>query len=143
MKQLLKCICFLLIISMVIPYPVSAQSSNTRASNYFACSSVYLYKTSDTTFQAWFDVTALGYMDELGACEIQIQRSKSGSTWLTFATVTKESNTNLVKSNALSYASCVSYTGTVGYYYRAIITLYAKNSSGSAEMVEYTAILQL
>lgn len=141
MKRFYRCICILLAASMLFVIPAFA--AEERASNYFMSSSVYLDKTSSSTFEAWFDVDALDIMDELGASEIKIQRSSDGTNWTTMKTYTKASYSNLVCDDTISHAAYVSYTGTAGYYYRAKITLYAKKGTGTGEWVRYTSSLQL
>ena len=49
----------------------------------------------------------------------------------------------MVKSNTFAYANCVPFTATAGYSYRAIVYLYAKNSSGTGNMREVTEVLDL
>lgn len=141
MKRFYRCVCGLLAMAMLMVIPAFA--AEERASNYFWSSSVYLHKTSATTFEAWFDVDAVSKMDELGASEIKIQRSSDGVNWTTMKTYTKESYSNLICENTGSHAACVSYTGTAGYYYRAKITLYAKKGTGSAEWYRDTSSMQL
>lgn len=141
MNRFLRCICILLVMSMLLVIPAFA--AETRASNFFLSSSVYLYKTSSTKFEAWFDVDAVRMMDELGASEIKIQRSSDNQNWTTMKTYTKDSYSNLICDDTMTHAACVSYTGTAGYYYRAKITLYAKNSSGTGEWIRYTSSMKL
>ncbi|MBO5130083.1 MAG: hypothetical protein J6B95_07050 [Oscillospiraceae bacterium] len=141
MKRFIQCVCLTLVVSMLLAFP--ALAVDNRASNFFLSSSVYLYKTSGTTFEAWFEVDALGTMDELGASLIKIQRSSDGVNWTTMKTVTKEDNSDLICKNTGMHAACITYTGTVGYYYRAYIELYAKNSSGRGEWYRYTSSMKL
>ena len=82
-------------------------------------------------------------MTELGASEIQVQRSTDERNWTTVRTYYKANYSQMTDTNTASYANCVSYTATTGYYYRAVVTLYARNSSGSGYMQEVTATLNL
>lgn len=141
MKRFVKVIALFLVLATVIALPVVA--ADQRASSFFMRSNVYLYKVSSTQFQACFSVTAVDQMDELGVSEIKIQRSSDGANWSTMRTYTKESHPSLIKTNTSSYATYVTYTGTTGYYYRAKITLYAKNDSGTGYYERYTTTLQL
>ena len=144
MKRFSRIVCILLVVVMVLATPAAAvENGNARASNYFASHSVYLYQTTSTQFEAWFEVTALGGMDKLGASEIKIQRSSDGSTWTTMKTYSMSSYTNLICENTGFHASYITYTGQAGYYYRAKITLYAENSSGVGEWIRYTSSIQL
>ena len=58
-------------------------------------------------------------------------------------TFTKESYSNLVGQNTTTHAAGVSYTGTRGFYYRAYIQLYAKNSTGYGTWDRYTSALYI
>lgn len=153
MKVFSKFLCMLLVVAMVTTTPVFAaeevaslaEAADSRSSGYFCCSSVYLYQkySTSTTFEAWFDVGAVGIMDELGASEVRIQRSSDGENWTTMWTYTKEAYPGMIYANTSGHAYGLSYTGTVGYYYRAFVILYAKKGNSYAEMYEYTATLKL
>ena len=144
MKRFSRMVSLLLAVVMVLAVPAAAmENENARASSFFMSSDVYLYKTSSTKFQAWFEVSALGIMDEVGASEIKIQESSDGENWTTVKTCTMANYSNLVRTNSGVHASYVSYTGTVGKYYRAKITLYAKNSTGTGYWTRYTSSIQL
>lgn len=136
-----RLICFLLIISLVLP--MNAFAAEDRASNYFAADSCYLYKTSSTSFQVWFDVTSVGGMDELGTSVITVQRSSDGSTWEDMKTYAKESYSQMITKNAVTHSGYVTYTGSAGYYYRAFVKFYAKKGTGSATLGRYTYQLKL
>lgn len=136
-----KILCIVLAVLLLSTSTVFA--AEPRASDYFLSSCVYLHKTSNTTFEAWFEVECLSGMDEVGASVIKIQRSSDGENWTTMRTYTKEAYSNLIDTNTGCHASCVSYTGTVGYYYRAFITIYAKKGNGTGEVYRYTASIKL
>ena len=142
MRKLIRYVCILMVVVTCLSATAVAAEATPKASSYFWSSSVYLYKTSGTTFQAWFDVQCFGIMEEVGASVIKIQRSSDGINWTTVKTYTKEAYSSLIDYNTATHASYVTYTGTAGYYYRAYIELYAKNGSGSAYMPEYTSSIQ-
>lgn len=146
-----KITCLLLVIiclSMSIISPVSAAGIGTTvepmASSYFAVHSVSLQKTSSTSFRVWFDVTAVGMMDELGVSEIEVQRSSDGVTWTKMRRYFPSHYSQMICENTCSHVDYVEYNdGIQSYYYRAYITLYAKNSSGSATRYRYTEVIRL
>lgn len=139
MKRIFRQLCVLLAMLIVLSVPAAAEEINApRASNFFMSHSVYLYQTTSTQFQAWFEVSALGIMDKLGASEIKIQKSSDGENWTTMRTFSMGDYSNLICDNTGTHASYVTYTGQRGYYYRAKVTLYAKNSSGFGEWIRYT-----
>lgn len=144
MKRFTQFICLLLVISTIMIIPAYAVEEVTpRGSNYFASRLAYLYKTTSTQFQVWIEVTSMSTMDELGASSITVQRSSDNSNWTDMKTYTKESYTQLIGKNTANHEAYVTYTGTSGYYYRAKIWFYAKNSSGTAEYSYTTASIQL
>lgn len=144
MKRFSRMVSLLLVVVMVLAVPVAAtENENARASSFFGSSDVYLYQVTSTKFEAWFEVTALGGMDKLGASEIKIQESSDGENWTTVKTCTPTNYSNLIREDTSVHASYVSYTGTTGKYYRAKITLYAENSTGVGERIRYTSSIQL
>lgn len=151
MKALKQLVCLILVASMLAATPafaaedvtVATDEGSVRASNYFGRYSVFLYQTSAVTFEAWFDVSAVGMMDELGSTEIIIQRSSDGVTWETMRTITNADYPGMICANTSAHTYGISYTGTPTYYYRAYITLYAKKGNGFGEMYKYTSTLQL
>ena len=122
---------------------LAAETPAPRASNFFAGSSVYFWHTSGNNYEIWFDVTAVGTMQKLGVSEIIVQRSTDNSNWSTVKSYYMEDYSQMTKSNTGCYANCVPFSATTGYSYRAIVELYAKNSSGTGYMTETTAILDL
>lgn len=144
MKRFSRCICLLLVcIMMFSTTALAAETAESRASSFFSASSVYFWNTSGRNYQIWFDVTATGTMQKLGASKITVQRSTDNSNWTTVQTYLMANYPQMVGNNTVSYDNYVSFTATPGYSYRAIVYLYAKNSSGEGNMRETTAILDL
>lgn len=144
MKRFVKGICLILSLAMLLALPAQAvETADTRSSSFFIASSVYLYETSDTTFQAWFDVTGVRIMDKIGAKEIKIQRSSDNENWTTMRTYSMEDYASLICENTSTHSACVTYTGTRGYYYRAYIKLYAKDETGTATWSRYTSSIYI
>lgn len=125
---------------MLMAVPVcAAENPNTRGSNFFMASSVYLEHTTGQTFQVWFDVTAVGMMDQLGASKVIIQRSSDNASWVNVRTFSKDTYSSMVCTNTSIHASYVTYTGASGYYYRAYVELYAKDGSSTGSAGKYTS----
>lgn len=145
MKRFTRCVCLLLVCVMMFSTTAfAAETAEPRASDFFMYSSVYFWNTSGRNYEIWFDVTAVGTMAELGTSKIQVQRSTDNSNWTTVRTYYKEDYSQMVKTNTGHHDDCVSFTATAGYSYRAIVTLYAKNSSGGTGTLRtQTAILDL
>ena len=144
MKRFTNCICILLVCVMMLSTTAfAAETPESRASNFFMGSSVYFWNTSGNNYEIWFDVTAVGTMTELGASEIHVQRSTDNSNWTTVRTYYKSSYSQMTDTNTAWHVDCVPFTATSGYSYRAIVYLYARNSSGTGNMRATTAILDL
>ena len=145
MKRFTRCVCLLLVCVMMLSTTAfAAETADSRASNFFMASSVYFWNTSGRNYQIWFDVTAVATMVELGTSKIQLQRSTDEVNWTTFRTFYPDDYPQMIDTNTVQHGGCVSFTATTGYSYRAIVTLYAKNSSGgTATMREVTATLNL
>ena len=145
MKRFTRCICMLMVCVMMFGNTAfAAETAEPWSSAFFTASSVYFWNTSGNNYQIWFDVTAKGTMAELGASKIQVQRSTDEVNWTTVTTYYKENNSQMIKTNTVHYGNYVPFTATSGYSYRAIVYLYAKNSSGgTGTMREQTAILDL
>ena len=147
MKKLVRFICLILTCSLTLVVPAQAESVvEPRASAFFASYGTDLYKTSSSSFQIWFDVTANAgnTMQVLGVREIILYRSADQQTWQKMKIYKMESYSCMVAQNTTSHGGYVSYNfADTGYYYTAYITFYAKNSSGIAERYVYTEILRM
>lgn len=145
MKRFSQIICIVLVLVTVISTTAfAAEPVEPRGSNYFAASSVYFWHVSGSQYQIWFDVTAKSGMTELGASQIVVERSTDLENWSPVKTYYKSSYPQMTtKTVTATYDNYVTYYPASGYAYRAVVTLYAKNSSGYAEMDEDTAILDL
>lgn len=134
-----KYIAVVLALMLLLSVPAqAAEAQNTRASYYFTSSSVYLHMTSETTFEAWFDVTCTKIMEKVGAQEIRIQRSSDNENWNTIRTFTMEEYPELIYENDITHVGCVSHGCLRGYYYRAKIQLYAYDGVGTGVWTRYT-----
>ena len=145
MRNFTKYTCLFLALVMLLTIPVQAvEADNSRASNYFGSSAVYLYKTTDTSFQAWFDVTCMRTMDKVGAKEIKIQRSSDNENWTTVATYSMDDYYSiLIKEDRVTHVGCINYTGTRGYYYRAYYKLYAQDETGTGIWNRYSSSIYI
>ena len=141
MKRFLKAVCFLM--AAVTLFSTTAFAAESRASNFFAMTSTYLERVSDSTIDIWFDVSAVGRMEELGVKKIKLQRSSDKSTWTTIKTYEMDDYPEMICETTASHSGYVTYTNaSSNYYYRAYVIFYAKNSSGIGEYDVYTATIR-
>ena len=82
-------------------------------------------------------------MDEIGASKITVQRSADGENWQNMFTYRSEYYPQMIAYNTISHMACVPYHGTAGYYYRGVVTFYAKNERGTGKMFRYTNTVYL
>ena len=146
MKKLVRVICMILVCSLLLAAPAQAVSVvEPRASAFFSYYGTDLYRTSTSSFQIWFDVDAnVATMDVLGVSEIIVYRSADQQSWTKMRTYDMEDYPQMVAQNTTSHIDYVTYNyATTGYYYRAYITFYAKNSTGIGERYVYTEILRM
>lgn len=144
MKRFISCTSLILVAVLLMSIPaLAAETPEPRASYFFTSSSTYLCNVNGSSFEAWFDVTGTGIMDEIGVSFIKIQRSSDGINWTTMRTFSKENYPQLLDYNSTTHAAGISYTGTKGFYYRAWIQLYAKNWRGTGIMDEYTSYIYI
>lgn len=139
MKKFVKLVSLMLVFAMFMAIPVSADEVSPYASSYFMSHSTYLREASSSSFKVWFTVTAVGTMTELGVKYIDIERSSDGVNWSVVKTYEKEDYSNLVASNTHYHSGNVTYSNmSSGYQYRAYVSFYAKNSSGTATSGAYS-----
>ena len=146
MKKMIRFVCMVLVLSLGLAFPAHAESnSEARGSAFFAAYTAYLYKTSSTSFQIWFEVDSnAALMQEIGVSTIEVYRSSDQSNWIKIKTYKKANYSQMTDANTYSHAGYVTYDiASPGYYYTAYVTFYAKNSSGVGERDMYTAILRM
>lgn len=144
MKKINKCFCIVIAVVLLLAVPVHAEEASTWASAYISSYDSYLYKSAPNEIQVWFEVTGAGRVDELGVSEIKVQRSSTGSGgWVTMKTYYPDDYPEMISENDFYHNSYVTYTGTAGYYYRAIVTFYSKKGNGTGEMIDYAEVLRL
>lgn len=132
MKRLLKCLCLILALSFCLAIPVAAEETAPYASNYFMSRDAYLWRTSSTSCEAWFEVTAMRGMAELGAQFIEIEESSDGVNWSVVATYNRANYSNLIKTNTSDHTSYVTFSKMKpGCQYRMYVRLFAKDSDGN------------
>jgi len=132
MKRFATFLCLILVLSVCVVLPASAEEAAPYASKFFMSRDAYLHRTSDTSFQAWFEVTAMRGMAELGADYIEIERSSDGVNWSVVKTYDRDDYSNMIKYNTSNHCSYVTYSeAESGYQYRMYVNLYAKDSSGN------------
>lgn len=123
----------ILLVTILLLSLTGASIAYARASSYLESYFVMLTPKEGENGRmiVSFWVQGTGIMDKIGADAIQIQR-RSGSDWITEATYAGEDDPSLFYgTNVSQYRNEFNYYGTPNYDYRAVIYVYAGNSSGS------------
>lgn len=139
MKRFSRYVALLLVLSTLFTVSaLAAENNNQRASNYFSSANAYLWKTSSTSFDVWFDVTGVGIMDKIGVSKLVVQKSSDNVNWSNEKTYNMSNYSQMTASSTGQHSGYVTYNSyDSSYYYRVKATLYAKNSSGTAEYTIY------
>ena len=128
-KRVCSGILFLLLMILMVT-PVFA--ADMRASDKFANYNAKLYVESNGDFDIYFSVTASGTMDILGASKIVVERT-NGYRWAAECTLTVQYAPEMQATNASRHSAWISYEpNDPNANYRAIVTLYAEDSTGSS-----------
>ena len=123
-KELLfKVTILILVVALVCPVGVNAVES--RASDYLAVYSAYIYPAGWGKVQVWFEVDGTGYMDEIGALEIQLYESKDNETWTWVDTFHYLDYSDMLGYNDYIHVGHIEYNGTIGRYYKAYVCVWA------------------
>lgn len=132
MKRFIKCLCLILALSFCLAIPAAAEEAAPYASNFFMSRDTYLWRTSSTSCEAWFEVTAVRGMTELGARYIDIEESSDGVNWYVVKTYNRSNYSNLIRYNTVNHTSYVTFNEMKpGYQYRMYVSLFAKDSNGN------------
>ena len=147
MKKALRFVCVILVIALVISSPAFAAAQEPDVSTqslYFVAHSSWLSAISNSRFYVCYDVTAKSIMEELGVLSIAVQRSADGTSgWTTMKTYTSDEHPEFICENTAFHGDDFVYLATAGYYYRARMRYYAKNSTGNGSFYDYTPVLYL
>ena len=143
MKLFLRIISLVMAFALLCYIPVSADEAMPCSSAYFISYDSFIDVISSNTFEVWFDVVGAGTMQEIGAKSILVERSLDGEQWTVVQSYLPISHPQMIYENTCAAYDCVTYTGEPGYYYRAYVRCYAKNSSGSGVMYDYAETVYL
>jgi len=128
-KRVFNGILFLL---LMILMTATAFAADIRASDKFTAYDARLRVESNGDLDIYFSVAANKTMDILGASRIAVQRY-NGSRWITECTLTVKDTPAMQTSNAARYSASIPYEPDYSNAdYRAVVTFYAKDSSGSS-----------
>lgn len=124
----LRFLALLLVFFLVLPSNANAVDVDTpspRASYYLTSYNTYVYNAALGKIRVYFDVTGVHYMDEIGTLTIQIYESKDGTNWSWVETYNHDSTSGMLGYNKVYHSGYVTYSGTIGRYYKAYVCIWA------------------
>ena len=144
MKRFLKILCAVLAAMIALNVPVFAEEVSPRSSAYIAAYDSALSRGIGGEFHIWFQAMGKNTMDEIGASEIKVQQSPTGTgDWTTVKIFRKTDYPQMVCEDTIYHEAHVTYYGLTGNYYRAIVTIYAKKGNGEGVLFDYAEVLYL
>ncbi len=127
-KNITKVVILLLAVLMIVSTPAFAM--DMRASSRIISSSARVRSGDDSNLWVYFSITASSTMDNIGASKIVIQRY-SDSHWVPECVLTSEDFPEIQASDVSRHSTSISYKPMYsGYKYRAVVSVYASDSSG-------------
>ena len=112
-----------------------------RASDYFAATDVWATPTSGGSFMVEFEIDATHTMTEIGAKKIYIYEQQSNGDYEEVKTFTSSTTSGLMFYNDYGAYGKVTYKGTAGKKYYALLALYCKDANGSETLYEDTYVI--
>lgn len=101
------------------------------ASDYITSCTAQIISYGDGDFVVDFSIIGKNTMLYIGVTEIEIQWSLNGTSWNDGESILSSEYPSMLGTNRIKYSSSVPFTGVEGRYYRAYVTFYASNASGS------------
>lgn len=117
-------------------------ATEIRASAYLDSYSATTYTEVGGKVQVYFDVTATGYMDTLGAKYIYLYESSDYVNWTLVKTYTYTEYTALMAEDDIYHSGHTDYKGIPGRYYKAQVCIWAGRNGGGDERWIWTNVRQ-
>ena len=129
-----------IILAISLSFSFMTIMAEAKASDYIASYSAYMNADGSGKVSAWFTISGLGTMDEIGAITITIYEVNGGSE-TAVKTYQWSQNPGMLGTNKGYHSGNVSYSGVAGRQYYASVYLYAgKGGKGDTRRVETTKI---
>ena len=124
-------IVFLLVLCLPLGLAsTTAEAAARRSSEFFAYYGVGTTGKSGGRICVTVSVQGRSQMDVIGANSVTIYESKDGSNYYPVTTYRAADYPEMLGSGLFYSATVVTYNGTVGYYYKAKVAVYAENDTG-------------
>ena len=133
-----------LILTLCLVSSVITTFASARSSAYLDAYRAGCNPRSGGEIAVWVDVTGTkAKMDCLGADKIYLYESTDGTNFTRVKIFNRSDYPNMTVTNANNYyKTAVTYQGTPGYYYCAVVYVYAEYNGGSDTKTYETSIKQ-
>ena len=135
-RAMALCLTLLMVLSTTV------FAAESRASEYLSAFSATAAKTRDGDIAVSCSVTGSKKMDSIGVSRIEIQWYNA-SRWTTEEIYTSSDLSNLQASNSIYVSGKFIHTPEESGSYRALVTVYAEDGSGSDSRVVTTATVKI
>lgn len=137
MKLRIQKLCSILLAFLLLLGSVpTASAVNARASDYFSRTEDWCTALEDCKVLVEFDVLAPHTMTTLGASSIAIWEKQSSGSYKQVKIFTRAEG--IMHSNTSHTYDSVTYQGTEGVKYYAVVTYYATDANGSEALYSTT-----
>ena len=141
MKRILSLVLALMLLFSSSLAVIAAES---RSSSYINSCSVWLTKTSSTSFNVNFSISGKGMpISEIGVNSIVVEVSSDGENWEYDRKLTPSSYPQMLSSGVSTYAASVPCSGITGNYYRVMVAFHVKNGNGTGIQYAYSGYVYL
>lgn len=138
LKKTIRFVAVLLVLATLFAVPAQAAGTSVYASRYFVSYGTYIHVVEGNHLQIWFEMVGTDIMNKIGVSEIIIKRSSDNQNWTNVYWYYPEDYSSMMVSNEGDHVGYVPFYGTHGYYYKAYVTFYAKDSAGVGTICDYT-----
>ena len=112
-----------------------------RASEYFSCTAVYATALDDGEVLIEYDIDPTHTMLECGAKMIYIYEGYNNKNFKVVDSFHMDDYPDMIQHDTIIGDGEVTYQGTPGLQYYALVGVYAKDANGSETMYFYTKVV--
>lgn len=117
---------------------VTSAYATAKASDYFAVTEAWATALGRGKVLIEFDMGTTHTMNELGALHIVVKEQQSDGSFKSVKTFSRYNTSGLIDKNSTSAYGRVTYYGTSGKKYYAIVAFYAADDDGSEILQQFT-----
>ena len=119
------------VLAVIMVSGILCTSVFARSSAYLDAYNVVMIPESNGAMSLNVAVEGVGRMTEIGATAIYIYESKDGRNFSQVKSYESSDYPEMIGSGTFYNEDIVTYQGKVGYYYFAVVYVYAANANGS------------